>query len=187
MFYILTGRFNNETWQYNNNYRISKNIPCIYACPHKITQSIPYDSNLFVIEMNNSTNQIIGIGLIKNKIKNLDKTFKIQNDFNYNRYIYIGSHYICREKLYNYNENLVIILEKILFKGKTHSKRGAGLTQFPFHLFKRVSTPCDDFKRVSAPCDDFKRVSPPCDDLKTELKNIFVRHYTNYKFDNFET
>jgi hypothetical protein len=156
MVYILNVRFNNETWEYNNNYRKNKNIACIYACPNKITSSIPYEDTLFVIEMNNSINQIIGIGMIKNKVINLHNNIKIQNDFNYNRYIYIGSYYICREILYNYNPRFITQLEYLLFKGKTHSKRGMGLTRFPLHLINKNTF-------------DY--------DIKEIIKNIFIDYY----------
>lgn len=161
MFFIATIRFNNLTWDYNNKYRKNKNIPCIYACPNKITSSINYDSYVFVIEMNNSTNQIIGIGLIKNRVRNLDKIFKIQEDFNYNRYIYTGLYYICRTILYKYNAKLIIMLEDILFKGKTHSKRGMGLTKFPLHLLKTYNK--EPFNSIGF-------------SLQEEIKNIFISY-----------
>ena len=68
MFTVVTGRYNNETWKATVSYRERKKIPCIYATPHKLSESIDINSPVFVIEMNNSINQIMGIGLIKNKI-----------------------------------------------------------------------------------------------------------------------
>jgi hypothetical protein len=166
MFSIVTGRFNNQTWDYNDKYRKNKNIPCIYACPNKIASSINYDSYVFVIEMNNSTNQIIGIGLIKNKIRNLDKIFKVHEDINYNRYVYTGLYYICRTILYKYNSELIIMLEDILFKGKTHSKRGMGLTKFPIHLLKSYNK--EPFNTI-----EFS--------LQEEIKNIFISYLRENK------
>jgi len=150
---IVTIRFNNETWTSNNNYRIKKNIKCIYATPFRLTSNIEINSYVYVIEMNNSNNQIIGIGLIKNKIQT-NKYYKVQNDKNFNRYIYIGNHHIPREIILNFNPQLVFILEEILFKGKTHSKRGSGLTKIPEKILK-----FDICKNI---------------DIKNEIKELFI-------------
>ena len=85
--------------------------------------------------MNNSLNQIMGIGLIKNKLIT-DKVYKVQEDSNCNRYIYIGEYHISREVLDEYNPFLVYVLDEILFKGYTHSKRGSGLTKIPEKVLK---------------------------------------------------
>ena len=37
----------------------------MYCCPSELSPKIPYNTPVFVIEMNNSTNKIEGIGLIK--------------------------------------------------------------------------------------------------------------------------
>lgn len=153
---IVTGRYNNETWETSCSYRERRQIACIYAPPKRIVNSIELNSPIFVIEMNNSTNQITGIGLIKNKLVT-DKVYKVQEDTNCNRYIYIGEHHISRDLLHYYNPKLVSILDQILFKGYTHSKRGAGLTKLPEKVLKLDI------------CNNI--------DIKNEIKNIFVQHY----------
>lgn len=153
---IVTGRYNNETWEASYQYRIKKKIACIYAPPIKLSPTIDLNSPVFVIEMNNSVNQIIGIGLIKNKLIT-DKVYKVQADSNYNRYIYIGEHHISRDVLCHYNQYLVYVLEEILFKGYTHSKRGAGLTKLPEKVLK-----FEICKNI---------------DIKKEIKNLFVYHF----------
>lgn len=132
---ILTIRFNNDTWINNNNYRDKHKIHCIYASPNMISQTIDINKKLFIIEMNNSINQIIGIGLIRNRLY-CDKRIPIQEDFNYNRYFYKGNHHINREFIINHNNKLLEILEKLLFKGYSHSKRGSGFTKFPLKLLE---------------------------------------------------
>jgi hypothetical protein len=67
MFTIVTSRFNNETLQLNYENRAKRGLSCIYASPHEMSPKIYLNSPVFVIEMNNSTNKIEGIGLIKNK------------------------------------------------------------------------------------------------------------------------
>lgn len=156
MFTVVTGRYNNETWEASLQYRIKKNFACIYAPPCRLSHSIDLNSPVFVIEMNNSTNEIIGIGLIKNKIVT-DKVYKVQQDSNYNRYIYIGEYYITREILDEYNTFLVYVLEEILFKGYTHSKRGTGLTKIPEKVLHFDI------------CEGL--------DIKKEIRNIFVYHF----------
>ena len=69
--HLLTSRFTNATWNENENYRKRHpNIGCIYCSPDPISKSIMIDTNLFILEMNNDTNKIIGIGLIQNQAVN---------------------------------------------------------------------------------------------------------------------
>lgn len=156
MFTVVTGRYNNETWEASLQYRIKKKFACIYAPPSRLSPSIDLNSPVFVIEMNNSTNEIIGIGLIKNKIVT-DKVYKVQQDSNCNRYIYIGDYYVTRDILDKYNTFLVYVLEEILFKGYTHSKRGTGLTKIPEKVLHFDI------------CQGL--------DIKKEIRNIFVHHF----------
>jgi hypothetical protein len=156
MFSVVTDRYNNETWEASFMYRNRKKIACIYAPPTKLSDNIDANSPVFVIEMNNQKNEIIGIGLIKNKLVT-DKVYKVQEDTNHNRYIYIGEYHISRELLDIYNPFLVYILDEILFKGYTHSKRGSGLTKIPEKVLK-----LDICEGV---------------DIKKEIRNVFICHY----------
>ena len=158
MFTIVTGRYNNETWDATVRYRLKKNFACIYAPPYKLAETIDVNHPVFVIEMNNETNQIMGIGLIKNKLVT-DKVYKVQEDSNCNRYIYIGEYHISREQLDEHNPFLVYVLDEILFKGYTHSKRGSGLTKIPEKVLKLDI------------CEGL--------DIKKEIRNIFICHYRN--------
>ena len=160
MITFVTGRYNDETWAECYNYRISKKIPCVYGSPHEMSSKIYYNSLVFVIEMNNSRNRIEGIGLIKNKHL-LDKCVRLHSDANYNRYIYFGKFHVDRESLENYNSDLVNILDDILFKGKTHSKRGAGLMAIPEKVLQ-----LDRCVNV---------------DIKKSIKDAFVCHF-RHKF-----
>jgi hypothetical protein len=127
--YIVTTRFNTETWNRNQVYR-EKNgiIGCFYSDQVRISSAIPSKTNVFIIEMNNSLNRIEGIGLVLNKI-GYDEYTNVYDIRNYNRYVYSGKHRIDREILETHNAELVRILEDVLFKGKSHMKRGAGFTQ----------------------------------------------------------
>ena len=55
------------------------NIGCIYGSPSILSLQCPIDSLLFVVEMNNSSNQIEGIGLIRNKPDH-DKYYKMYSE-----------------------------------------------------------------------------------------------------------
>ena len=134
MFSIVTTRFDNYTLSENINFREKNNLTgCIYGAPQPMSPKIIQDAYVFVIEMNNSTNQIEGIGLIKNTIR-LDKYFRVYETGNFNRYVFRGKHRISRDELLKINDELVVFLDQILFKGKTHLKRGAGFTQIPEKL-----------------------------------------------------
>jgi len=129
-FYVVTTRFNNETYETNYAYRKIKGFVCMYCVPLELSPKIPYHSPVFVIEMNNSNNKILGIGLIKN-MPETSKYFKVYEDANTNRYTYIGKRFMDREIICTVNSRLVDVLEEVLFKGYTHSKRGSGMTSIP--------------------------------------------------------
>jgi hypothetical protein len=130
MFSVVTVRFNKDTLETNYSYRKKNKFECMYCSPLELSPKISYNTPVFVIEMNNSLNQIEGIGLIKNKTAS-DRYYKVHSDGNYNRYTYIGNYFMNRETIEKFNPLLVSILDDILFKGKTHSKRGSGLTLIP--------------------------------------------------------
>lgn len=163
MFTVVTGRFNSETIIPNYEYRKRHNLKCIYCCPSRLSPKIPHESLVFVIEMNNTTNMIEGIGLIKNKF-DLTKYYKVHSDPNSNRYIYIGNYFMDRKTIYDINSQLVYILEQILFKGKTHSKRGSGLTTIPEKVLKLDI------------CKDIN--------IKNDIKQLFIRCFSSENIED---
>jgi hypothetical protein len=128
----------------------------MYCTPLELSPKIEYNTPVFVIEMNNSTNKIEGIGFIKNKPESA-KYYKVHSDSNTNRFTYIGKYFISREIIEQYKPSLVDILDNILFKGYTHSKRGTGLSLLPEKVLKS-----DICKEVN---------------VKIEIKNIFTHHF----------
>ena len=163
MYTIVTSRFNNETLDTNYAYRKKHGFACMYCTPLELSPCILYNTPVFVIEMNNITNKIEGVGLIKNKPET-HKYYKVHSDGNTNRYTYIGNYFIDRETIDDYNSKLVYALEKILFKGYTHSKRGAGLTRLPQQFLK-----LDNYEGI---------------DVKKEIKEIFIYHFRGRFIDN---
>jgi hypothetical protein len=128
----------------------------MYCSPSELSPKIYYNTAVFVIEMNNSENKIEGVGLIKNKIET-DRYYKVHNEGNTNRYIYVGNYFIDRKTIEEYNQRLVYILDIILFKGYTHSKRGSGLTLIPEKILK-----FDICQGI---------------DIKREIRELFMCHF----------
>lgn len=127
---FLTTRFTDETLSENLSYRRHNNIPCIYNVAVPISDQHPY-KDLYVLEMNNSQNALVGIGIINKK---RHSTEKIYSDPSYNRYTYRGKKYIPREEI---PEWLIEELEERLFKGRSHMKRGKSMTKFPDKWLKK--------------------------------------------------
>ena len=92
---------------------------------------------MFVVEMNNDLNKVMGIGLICNTLWN-SKKVRIYKNHYYNRYCYSGEHRLDRSELLD--ETVVIegvkvgllrLLEVLCFMGSTHSKRNRGISLLP--------------------------------------------------------
>lgn len=131
---ILTTRFNTTTWNENLLYR-QKFSCCVYGSPREISPKIRRDVMVYMIEMKNDENQILGIGLIKNRPFDRYMT-TLYGEGNYTRYVYRGDLHIDRNFINTHKPKLVEVLETILFKGKTHLKRGYGFSSLTDKLLK---------------------------------------------------
>jgi hypothetical protein len=142
---ILTTRFTNNTWNENQKYlhrqeeqNDGKKKKMIYCTPIPISLKIISECLCAVLEMNNDTNQIIGIGLIPNIAYHRKKN--VYEDFNYNRYSYFTKKRIDRSEFSVEEEEVICILENLCFKGYGHLKRGQGITILPLpYLYKYYS------------------------------------------------
>ncbi len=134
MFPILTTRFNTTTWNENLLYR-QKFSCCVYGSPREISSKIRRDVNVYMIEMKNDENKILGIGLIKNRPFDRYMT-TLYGEGNYTRYVYRGDIHIEREFINTHKPKLLELLDLILFKGKTHLKRGYGFSALTDKLLK---------------------------------------------------
>ena len=121
---FLTTRFTEETLQQNLRFRENNNIACIYNVIVPISDKHPY-KDLYILEMNNTTNKLMGIGIITKKIWPREPVY---SDPSYNRYTYKGTRHICAADL---PATMVQELEEKLFYGRGHLKRGKSITQFP--------------------------------------------------------
>ena len=144
---ILTSRFTTTTWNENELYRKThNNVGCIYCSPDPISKSILTDSNLFILEMNNDTNKIIGIGLIRNH--NVNGKLNVYSKGNYNRYAFIGRNRIDRTEMTEEEDLVMQIFDILCFRGNTHMKRGQGLKSFPTELLYTLSKKLDLIKYI---------------------------------------
>ncbi len=138
---LLTSRFNEKTWSENQKYRKNKNIGCIYCSPCPIANQIPFDSIMFILEMNNDKNKIEGIGMVRNKA--YVNKYKVYEDGNYNRYVFTGKNYISREVMTIEEETIMKVFDILCFKGNRHMKRGQGLKMFPSRMLFNVRKKID--------------------------------------------
>ena len=166
---IATTRFTNITLCENRFWRErNQHNGCIYGCPVKISYNIDPDMILFVLEMNNTTNKIVGIGVIqpvscegyrksggqdKSNSMAMTKTMRrvpIYGDNNYNRFVYSSKYRIDIEAdfipLSLYRK--ILILERMVFYGKGHCKRGQGIQLMPVWLRDYEFDVCDDLVNV---------------------------------------
>ena len=143
--FLLTSRFGTykrsngifyDTWEENIQFRKkNEKLGCIYGSPDRISQSIPIDSVLFILEMNNDINKIMGIGMIKNH--SISGKYNTYKDGNFNRYIYIGKYRIDRDEMNEEENNIMKAFDILCFTGNRHLKRGKGITSYPpYMLFK---------------------------------------------------
>ena len=129
----MSTRFTDATWKENNIYKERHDFKgCIYGSPQQLSAKIPQNALLYVIEMNNSQNKIIGIGCLNNVIE-YSKYYQVYDTGNYNRYVLKGK---CRLNRSEIPPHIVEVLDHILFKEKTHMKRGSGMTCIPTKLLK---------------------------------------------------
>ena len=127
-FHIGTVRFTNKTYQENLEWKARKNHKgCIYGLDTKVTNTVNKGSYIFVMEMNNDKNKIMGIGLIKNITKPTNRS-RIYEEEVYNQYVYKGKNHITRENLLEIHKDMILFLENMLFRGAHHFKRGNGCT-----------------------------------------------------------
>lgn len=140
--FVMTSRFNNETIAENQIYRnMHPKVGCIYCAPQTIAKKVPIDSVMFVLEMNNDTNRIEGIGMVRNH-PYLNK-YTVYINGNYNRYCYIGKHRIDRKSMTEEEDKIMTVFDILCFTGNKHVKRGQGLKTFPIEFLYKCNRTLD--------------------------------------------
>jgi hypothetical protein len=130
---LATTRFNTKTWEERQNWLARNNWEgCILGTPIRIKENIM--STIIILEMHNDENKIKAISLVKNRV-HFDKTYRIYEDRNYNRYIYKGQCRLLLEEnadtLTPLEKKIIAIFNQLLFKGACHFKRAQGITAVP--------------------------------------------------------
>ena len=135
---IAVTRFNDDTWRENCKFRDKQSYPgCLYNTPCVIANIIPYDTNVIVLEMNNTQRKILGIGMVKNRIK--PKRIRVYNDDFYNQFTYYSKLRIDRKELNDDENKLITVIEELIFYGSKHLQRGRGIQKLPD---KMLVSPC---------------------------------------------
>jgi hypothetical protein len=129
---LATTRFNTNTWEENKKWREKNKMAsgCIYGTPMQINEKILLEATVFVLEMQNDLNKVIGVGLIKNVLV-VGKYHNIYSNKDYNRYTYRSNYRIDRENMSRKEERIMKIFDYLLFKTAYHLKRGYGITRVP--------------------------------------------------------
>ena len=125
---LLTTRFDDKTWAENAQYRgqyCIKAQQCMYAAPKEITTAVELDAKCYVLELNNTKNQLEGIGFIVNR-PNYGRNIYAVSD--YNRCYYLGHYHVDRALIQRWLPELLALVDKALFCNRKHLKRGLGIT-----------------------------------------------------------
>lgn len=141
---LTTTRFNNATWKENKMYRDLHDLSkgCIYGTPEQLSAKIvEKDRPIIVLEMNNDSNKIMGIGLIRGQVH--IKKHHIYSNEDYNRYAYIGKYRIDREDMSKEEDETMKVFDQLCFKGNRHQKRLKGIKSFPVDLLYQHSKTVD--------------------------------------------
>lgn len=128
--FIMTTRFNTKTRGENQRFRESTWANgCLYSAAVEVSYNIPPQSKMFVLEMDNDSNNIFAVGMCANRA--FINKYSVYSDNNYNRYNYIGKHRIKRTDMNDIEEAVFKALDQLCFYGRSHIKRGHGLQLFP--------------------------------------------------------
>ena len=138
-FHIGTARFTDETYNQNLNWKKRKKWDgCCYGFDKKLPTTIKTGELVFIVEMNNSQNMIMGIGLIQNHHRSENRT-RIYTSETWNQHVYKSEYHINRANILKKpkGEHILLLLERLLFYGYSHFKRGQGCLTVPYD---RIST-----------------------------------------------
>jgi ribosomal protein S13 len=141
---IMTTRFSNDTKSENDTYINNLNnseIKCIYSsCLLVDSVAVQSRDIMFVLEMNNDTNKIMGIGMVRNCIPTTCYIHKIYKTEKHNMFSYSGKHHIKRDDMSHWEESIMSVLDILCFKGSRHQKRCTGITMFPVCMLQKCKS-----------------------------------------------
>ena len=184
-FLLGTVRFNNKTYFENYHWKQRKEFRgCAYGLDKSLSIKIPKGKYIYIIEMNNEINKIMGIGKIKNVIIYSNRS-RMYNEERLNRFIYKSIDFIPRLKIIKTQpkgEVVIKFLENLLFRGSRHFKRGQGCIILPWD---RISTAGNKIKlnKRTYRCSKcgLKAKSHNCPGKKVKVKLINKKCHLCYK------
>jgi hypothetical protein len=137
---LCVTRFNNKTWEELVTFQRSNDNSIVYNSPSRMKDEVRLNFNFILFEMNNETNQISGVSVVKNKP--LFRKNRVYSDNNYNRFSFESLHRVDRTEFSELEKENVQLVEKMVFKGRGHLKRGSGITvcgtkSFDIHRLNR--------------------------------------------------
>lgn len=152
---LVVSRFSESTLQGNKRFRERTGLGCLYGTPLTMNH-FNVGEPVFVVEMNLAANRVEGVGLVLNLVKT-GPQYDMYDDYNHNRYIYCGKYRLDRTDMETLEvsgtsvaaadqtppptQPLVLdILDRALFKGKSHMKRGVYLSRITDKLLFRWGT-----------------------------------------------
>lgn len=122
--------FNNETLAQHEIWMKKHNrTGCSYGTPLQNSPRIFPRERMFVLEMNNDTNRVVGVGMLNNTPS--PKRYRVYDDHSYNRYLYEGEHRILVSQMTIVERTVIWIMEQLLFYGSGHMKRNQGISLVP--------------------------------------------------------
>jgi hypothetical protein len=191
-FLIGTVRFNNKTYIENLKWKQRKGYNgCAYGLDKPLSNKIPSGKYIYIVEMNNEINKIMGIGKIKNIIIHSNRS-RMYNEDRLNNYIYKSKDFIPRLKIIETQlkgELVLKFLENLLFRGSKHFKRGQGCVILPWNRIstagniiktKNSSYPAKNLKNKCRICGKTKK-GHICEALK---KNLLLEKFIYNWFAN---
>jgi hypothetical protein len=129
---IGTSKFNTQTYKENIAWKQinDKMNYTLTTLMIPICDRIPTNRGVFILEMNNETNQIVGIGIVKNfPVRSEEVGVKIYDNDYFNSYIYHGKYHISRKEILKRSDwKVLMYLENLVFKGSKHLKRTEGFS-----------------------------------------------------------
>ena len=163
MLRLACTRFSDATWEENQRYRQRVGVAAIYGTDVRISPTrVTPGEWLAVFEMNNTTNRVMGIGVICSTPLYTSHTIYVHQP-SFNLHIYRGRIWFDRDTVIQFDSTLLREIEQVLFKGRSHLKRLSGITvlgEKPFSHWPEVSLP-DLLRRVWVIVCTRCRVRPP--------------------------
>ena len=127
---VAVTRFNDRTWFENTRFRSSRGFAgCVYNSPVVIARSVLPDTMVYVLEMNNTSRRLLGIGCVANRVR--PYRIKVYDDPFYNQFAYTGPQRVDRSEMTEDELRVLAILEELVFYGNGHLQRGKGIQCLP--------------------------------------------------------